>query len=61
VPLGRTLGPSLYTTRFKVRQKLPLSPLIDENPCDQCGDNQDCDRISAYDEGCMGTEIHECV
>jgi hypothetical protein len=58
VPLGRASGPSRYTTRFKVGQKLALSPLIDENPRDQCGDNQDCDRIGAYDEGCMGAEIH---
>jgi len=59
VPLGRASGPSRYTTRFKVGQQLALAPLIDENPCDQCGDNQDCDRIGAYDEGCIGTEIHD--
>jgi hypothetical protein len=58
VPLGRAFGPARYTTRFEVGQKLPLPPLIDQNPCDQCGDNQDCDRIGAYDEGRMGTEIH---
>jgi hypothetical protein len=58
MPLGRASGPSRYTTRFKLGQKLALSPLIDENPCDQCGDNQDCDRIGAYDEACIGTEIH---
>jgi len=58
VPLGQASGPPRYTTRFKVGQKLALSPLIDENPCDQCSDNQDCDRIGAYDEGYMGTEIH---
>jgi hypothetical protein len=58
VPLGRAFGPSRYTTRFKVGQKLALPPLIDENPCDQCGDNQDCDRIGANEEGCIGTEFH---
>jgi hypothetical protein len=58
VPLGRAFGPSRYTTRFKVGQELPLPPLINQNPCDQCGDNQDCNRIGGYDEARMGTEIH---
>ena len=40
------------------QQDLPLPPVGNDNPGNQCGDIQESDRIGAEDEICVRTKVH---
>src|SRR5262249_40490809 len=56
--LGGALRPARDPARLEFGEQLPLPAMVDDNPRDQRGENQEGGGIGADDEGCVLSKVH---